>query len=212
MARSNIKLKKAFTEVEYTPQMLVEIAKCKRDVKYFCKNYVYIKHPVDGQILFNLYDYQEEILDNYVNNRFNILLSARQTGKTETTGAFILHQAIFYPNKNILIASNKSANAKEIIAKIQNAYEELPHWLKPGIDDKNWNKHTCAFENKSIIVAETTSESSGRGKSISLLYCLGGENTVRIRNKKTLVEEEITLEDLYKRLYKPPNVDLTVIV
>jgi hypothetical protein len=171
MARSNTKLKKAFTETEYTPEMMVEIAKCQRDVKYFCKNYVYIKHPTRGQILFNLYNYQEEVLDGYVNNRFNILLSARQTGKTETTAAFILWYCIFQKSKNVLIASNKSANAKEIIAKIQNAYEELPNWLKPGIDDKNWNKHTCAFENKSIIMAETTSESSGRGKSISLLYC-----------------------------------------
>lgn len=168
---ANTKLKRAFTQTEYTMEMMVEIAKCKRDVKYFCKNYVYIKHPTRGQILFELYDYQEEVLDNYVNNQYNILLSARQTGKTETTGAFILHTAIFNKSKNILIASNKSANAKEIIEKIQNAYEELPDWLKPGYDDKNWNKHTCAFENKSKIVAETTSESSGRGKSISLLYC-----------------------------------------
>lgn len=170
MAR-NKKLKQAHAEEAYTQDMAMEFMRCAQDVKYFCKNYVYIKHPTRGQILFDLYDYQEEVLDNYTNNRLNILLSARQTGKTETTGAFILHTAIFNPSKSILIASNKSENAKDIIAKIQNAYEELPAWLKPGINANNWNKHTCEFDNKSIIRAETTSESSGRGKSISLLYC-----------------------------------------
>ena len=171
MARKNPKLKKAHTEAEYTPEMLAELKKCREDVIYFCRNYVYIKHPTRGQILFDLYDYQEEVLNNYVNNRLNILLSARQTGKTETTGAYILWFAIFNKSKEILIASNKSSNAKDIIAKIQNAYEELPAWLKPGINDMNWNKHTCEFENKSVIRAETTSETSGRGKAISLLYC-----------------------------------------
>lgn len=171
MARANTKLKKAHTEEGYTQEMLLEFKRCREDVKYFCRNYVYIKHPTRGQILFDLYGYQEEVLDNYVNNRLNILLSARQTGKTETTGAYILWYAIFNPSKEILIASNKSANAKDIIAKIQNAYEELPSWLKPGINANNWNKHTCEFDNKSVIRAEATSESSGRGKAISLLYC-----------------------------------------
>lgn len=170
MAR-NTKLKKAHTEEGYTKEMLLEFQRCKKDVKYFCRNYVYIKHPIRGQILFALYGYQEEVLDNYVNNRLNILLSARQTGKTETTGAYILWYAIFNPSKEILIASNKSSNAMDIISKIQNAYEELPSWLKPGINRDNWNKHTCEFDNKSIIRAEATSINSGRGKAISLLYC-----------------------------------------
>lgn len=165
------KLKKAHAEVAYTAEMLREVKRCKEDPVYFCRNYVYIKHPIRGQIKFDLYDYQEEVIDNYKNNRLNILLSARQTGKTETTGAYILWYSIFQKSKEVLIASNKSANAKDIIAKIQNAYEELPHWLKPGHNANNWNKHTCEFDNKSIIRAETTSESSGRGKAISLLYC-----------------------------------------
>lgn len=208
MARSDPKLKKAHAEVEYTAEMISEFKKCKDDPVYFCRNYVYIKHPIHGQIKFDLYDYQEEVLENYKDNRLNILLSARQTGKTETTGAYILWYSIFQKSKEVLIASNKSANAKDIISKIQNAYEELPNWLKPGINANNWNKHTCEFDNKSIIRAETTSESSGRGKSISLLYCLGGENTVKIRHKETLVEEEITLEELYLRLHTP--IDLLV--
>lgn len=170
MAR-NTKLKRAHSEEEYTQEMMVEFHRCRTDVKYFCRHYVHIKHPIRGQILFDLYDYQEEVLDNYCNNRLNILLSARQTGKTETTGAYILWYAIFHPSKEILIASNKSSNAMDIISKIQNAYEELPSWLKPGINRDNWNKHTCEFDNKSVIRAEATSINSGRGKAISLLYC-----------------------------------------
>lgn len=90
---------------------------------------------------------------------------------TETSCSFLLWAAIFKPDQTILVASNKSTNAMEIIRKIQFAYEELPDWLKPGVDDANWNKHTCAWDNKSRIVSTTTSADSGRGMSISLLYC-----------------------------------------
>lgn len=90
---------------------------------------------------------------------------------TETSCAFLLWWAIFKEDQTILVASNKSTNAMEIISKIQYAYEELPNWLKPGIDDSAWNKHTCTFDNKSRIISTTTSEDSGRGLSISLLYC-----------------------------------------
>lgn len=90
---------------------------------------------------------------------------------TETSCSFLLWAALFKPDQTILVASNKSTNAMEIIRKIQFAYEELPDWLKPGVDDANWNKHTCAWDNKSRIVSTTTSADSGRGMSISLLYC-----------------------------------------
>lgn len=90
---------------------------------------------------------------------------------TETSCAFLLWSAIFKPDQTILVASNKSKNAMEIIGKIQYAYEELPLWLKPGIDENAWNKHECSFDNKSRIVATTTSADSGRGMAISLLYC-----------------------------------------
>jgi len=171
VARRNPRLKKANTEHEYTFEQITEIQKCMADPAYFCRNYIYIKHPIDGQIKFDLFDYQTDIMERYVKNRYNIILSARQTGKTETTCAYLLWFAMFQTDKTILIVSNKSDNAKEIIAKIQNAYEELPHWLKPGIDENSWNKHTCTFDNKSRIVATTTASDSGRGMAISLLYC-----------------------------------------
>ena len=118
-----------------------------------------------------MYDYQEELVRSYENNRYNIVLSARQTGKTETSCAYLLWFAIFNKKKTVLVVSKDADAAKEIIKKIQDAYEELPNWLKPGIQDDDWNKHTAAFDNGSRIVARTTTESSGRGLAISLLYC-----------------------------------------
>lgn len=171
MARGNPGLKKANVDTQYTVEQLRELARCAKDPIYFIKNYIKIKHPKRGKINFNLYDYQEELVKMYMENRFNIILSARQTGKTETSCAFLLWYAIFHSDKTVLIASNKSSNAMELIGKIRYAYEELPEWLKPGIDADNWNKHTCSFDNKSRIVSTTTSKDSGRGLSISLIYC-----------------------------------------
>lgn len=171
MARTNPGLKKSNSLSEYTQEQIVELARCAKDPIYFIRNYIKIKHPKRGKISFNLYDYQEELIRMYMGNRFNIILSARQTGKTETSCAFLLWYAIFHPDKTVLIASNKSTNAMELIGKIRYAYEELPNWLKPGIDADNWNKHTCAFDNKSRIVSTTTSKDSGRGLAISLIYC-----------------------------------------
>lgn len=169
--KKNPGLKKSNIAVEYTADMIKELKRCAVDPVYFIRNYVYIKHATRGKIKFNLYDYQEEMVRRYHSQRFNIVLSARQTGKTETSCAYLLWSAIFKPDQTILVASNKSSNSMEIIAKIQYAYEELPAWLKPGIDENSWNKHTCAFDNKSRIVATTTSADSGRGMAISLLYC-----------------------------------------
>lgn len=170
-SKKNPGFKKPNQVIEYTREMIIELQKCALDPVYFIQNYVYIKHAKRGKIKFAMYDYQIEMVRKYQSQRFNIVLSARQTGKTETSCAFLLWSAIFKPEQTILVASNKSSNSMEIIAKIQYAYEELPHWLKPGADDTNWNKHTCAFDNKSRILATTTSADSGRGLAISLLYC-----------------------------------------
>lgn len=87
------------------------------------------------------------------------------------SAVYLLWYAMFNPDKTILIVSNKNSGAMEMIYRIQYAYEELPNWLKPGVTDSGWNKHEVAFDNGSRIISEATSEDSGRGKSISLLYC-----------------------------------------
>ena len=155
-----------------------------------------------GVINFNLYDYQEEMLNLYKDNDRVIVMSARQTGKSETAVAFLCWFAMFNFNKTVLIVSNHNTNSMEMISRIRGVYENLPYWLKPGVNADSFNKHELAFDNGCRIVSQATTENSGRGMSVSLLYCLEGETSfVTIRNKKTKVEEYISLKELYERLY-----------
>lgn len=156
--------------VEYTRERMNEMQKCMLDPVYFIKNYIYIKHPKRGKIKFAMYPYQEEMVRMFQQNRFSITLSARQTGKTETSLSYLLWVAMFHPDQTILIASNKASSAMELIARIQYAYEEVPDWLKPGIDDSNYNKHAVGMDNSSRIIATATSKDSGRGMPLSLVY------------------------------------------
>lgn len=171
MARAkNPNLKKANQQVEYTLEQVQELKKCADDPVYFIKKYVRITHPVHGAVPFEMYDYQVEMVNAYRDNRFVVVLSSRQTGKSITSAAYILWYAMFHFDRTILIASNKNSNAMEMIHRIKFAYENLPNWLKPGIVDDGWNKHSAGFDNGSRIIAEATSANSGRGMSISLLY------------------------------------------
>lgn len=171
MAKKNPRLKRQGTQEEYTRSDMMEVAKCVNDPIYFIEKYVKIKHPIKGQIPFILRDYQKEIIRGFMENRWNIVLSARQTGKSETISAYILWFCLFNEEKTVLIVSNKASNAKEILGKIKYAYEELPNFIKPGVDDSEWNKHEIAFDNKCRIKAVATTEDSARGLSVSLLFC-----------------------------------------
>lgn len=171
MAKRDKRLKRANTESTYTQEQLRELLRCTRDPVYFINNYVKVKHPVRGLIPFKLRYYQEDLIRKFQKHQYNIVLSARQTGKTETVGAYLLWFAIFNDTKTILVAANNGTNAMETVARIQTAYLELPEWLKPGIDEANWNKHNCGFDNGSRIISLATTENSGRGLPVSLLYC-----------------------------------------
>lgn len=168
--KKNKNIKSANEVVEYTPEQLLELKKCMNDPIHFAKTYVKIQHPKRGAIPFKLYDYQERLMLAFKNNRYNIVLSARQTGKSITSAIFLLWYACFHDDKNILIASNKEKGAKEMIHRIRYAYENLPFFLKPGVTEDGWNKHSVAFDNGSRINSTATSEDSGRGESISLLF------------------------------------------
>lgn len=195
-------LKPANAEVEITPEQMVDLKRCIEDPKYFINKFVTIVHPVKGSIPFITYDYQDEMIDLYNNNDRVIVMSSRQTGKSETAAAFLLWFAMFNFDKTVLIVSNHNANSMEMVSRIQGMYENLPYWLKPGIDSDNFNKHTLAWDNNCRIVSQATTENSGRGMAISLLYCLEGETSfVTIRSKVTGIVERISLFDLYTRLY-----------
>src|SRR5699024_2240248 len=128
--RNNPRLKRAFESISLNAQQAQEIISCAQDPKHFMRNYIKVRHPTRGVIPFELYDYQEDMVDLYNGPDYNIILSARQTGKTESISAYILWFACFQEDVTVLITSNKGSGAKEIINKIQKQYEELPAWLK----------------------------------------------------------------------------------
>lgn len=170
MPRKNRFIKQAHTELEYTPEQIQELRKCRDNPIYFIENYVKIVHPTLGAVNFELYPYQRELIMMYWKNKDTIILSARQTGKSTTASAYLLWFASFHSDKTVLIASNKEKGAKEMISRIRYAYEHLPMWLKPGVVDDGWNKHSVGFDNGSRIESTATSDDSGRGMSLSLLY------------------------------------------
>ena len=164
----NTQIKRAYSEDEYTPEMIMDLARCKKDPVYFIRKYVRVQHPTRGNVAFDLYEYQERYVRCLQENRFVVTLQPRQVGKTITTAMFLLWYACFTPNVTVLIASKNQSHALEIAARIRFAYEELPNWVKPGM--KYYNRHNLEMDNGSRVVSEATTEKTGRGLSISKLY------------------------------------------
>lgn len=165
------KIKPAGYPTPYTDeQKFVELPRCMRDPVYFIENYCWII-STEGRMLFDLYEYQRRLIRHYVSYKKCVTLLARQSGKTESAAAFLLWWAIFKPDQKILIASYKADAAKAIMKRLKVMYEELPWWLKPGVKmPGGWNVMSVEFENGSQIIAETTTENTGRGYSINLFY------------------------------------------
>lgn len=164
----NTHLKGAGSTTEWTPEMIKEYVKCSKDPVYFAKTYIKIVHVDHGLIPFEMYDYQEEITEKIFRARRVAVLTARQAGKTTTAAAVILHYILFDEQKTVAILANKGDAAREVLGRIQLAYEALPKWMQQGV--KEWNKGSLALENGCKIYAGTTSSSAIRGKSISFLY------------------------------------------
>ncbi|MBT8450099.1 MAG: terminase family protein, partial [Gammaproteobacteria bacterium] len=151
-----------------TAKQANEMVKCLNDVEYFIRNYVYVQHPTRGAVLFDLYDYQERVVDSLVNHEKSIILQPRQSGKTITIVAYMLHRAIFFPDVVIGVAAHKGDGAKEVIGRFRYGYENLPLWMKPAV--RSYNVFDIVFDNGSKIMSQTTTESTYRGKSLSILY------------------------------------------
>ena len=164
----NIHLKKTGEQIEWTPELIREYLKCAEDPVYFAKKYIKIVHVDRGLISLDMYDYQKEIVEKITNNRRLAVLTARQSGKTTTAVAVILHYVLFNEFKTVAILANKGDAAREVLARIKLAYEALPKWLQQGIEE--WNKGNIALENGCNVLAGTTSSSAIRGKSVNFLY------------------------------------------
>lgn len=160
-------VKKANEESEYSLDRLRELDKCRKDPIYFASKYVKIQHPLRGAIQFTPYEYQVRAIRAFQAHTWSIFKCGRQMGKTTIIAIYLLWFACFHSDKYVLVASKKNADALDIMTRIKFAYEELPNWLKPGCS--LYNRQSVEFDNKSTIVSATTTEDTGRGRSVALL-------------------------------------------
>jgi len=164
----NPNLKKVNTPQEFTKKQILEYQKCAKDPIYFMETYIRIVSLDDGLVPFKMYEFQRHIVRTIHDNRFTICKLPRQSGKSTTTVSYLLHYALFNPNSNIAILANKSSTARDILGRVQLAYENLPKWMQQGVI--NWNKGNIELENKSVIVAAATSSSAIRGGSYNIIF------------------------------------------
>ncbi len=164
----NIHLKRANVQINWTLELFEEYIKCKNDPIYFAENYIKIVHVDRGLIPIELYDYQRDVILASQNNRYVAVNQSRQSGKTTAAVAIILHYVLFNEHKTVGLLANKGDAAREILSRIQIAYEALPNWLSQGV--VVWNKGSIELENGCKIIAAATSSSAVRGKSLSFLY------------------------------------------
>lgn len=161
-------LKPAHIDIQWTPMQLKEYIRCARDMSYFIKTYVKIVNLDEGLILFDLYPYQEQMVETVDKNRFTIIKTCRQAGKTTTSAAILLWHMLFIENYSVAILANKLQTSREILSRVQRAYEHMPKWLQQGI--VSWNKTSMELENGSTAIAAATGSSAIRGMSINFLY------------------------------------------
>ena len=164
----NPNLKKANTEIEFTEENVKEFLKCKDDPVYFARKYIKIVNVDEGLVPFNMWPFQEKLIKNFHKNRFNICMMPRQTGKSTTSVSYLLHYAIFNDNINIGILANKAATARDLLGRLQTAYENLPKWMQQGI--VAWNKGSMDLDNGSKIMAASTSAAAVRGMTFNIIF------------------------------------------
>jgi len=165
---SNPNLKRANTSIEWTEEQVIEFLKCKEDPVYFAKNYIKIVSLDHGLVPFKLYPFQEKLVNNFHNNRFNICKMPRQTGKSTTVVSYLLHYALFNDSVNIAILANKASTARDLLQRLQLSYENLPKWMQQGV--LQWNRGSLELENGSKIMAASTSASAVRGGSYNIIF------------------------------------------
>ena len=164
----NPNLKKANTPIEFSEEQVIEFVKCKDDPIYFARKYIKIVSLDEGLVPFDMYDFQEKMVEKFHVNRFNIAKLPRQTGKSTTVISYLLHYIIFNDNVNIGILANKASTSRELLSRLQLAYENLPRWMQHGI--LAWNKGNVELENGSKILAASTSSSAVRGMSFNIIF------------------------------------------
>ena len=164
----NPNLKRANVDQEWSEEEIKEYAKCMKDPIYFIQEYIRIVSIDEGLVPFKMYDFQKEMVGTFHNNRFTICKLPRQSGKSTTIIAYLLHYVLFNSQVNVAILANKAATARDLLGRLQLAYEHLPKWLQQGV--MSWNKGSLELENGSKILASSTSASAVRGGSYNIIF------------------------------------------
>ena len=165
-------VKAPYRRQHWTDEQLQEFMACADPVtgpEYFMDHFFHIQHPTKGKMLYHPFDYQKRLINTYHNYRYSISMMPRQTGKSTSAAGYLLWMAMFRPDSTILIAAHKYTGSQEIMQRIRYAYELCPDHIRAGVT--SYNKGNLDFENGSRIVSTTTTENTGRGMSITLLYC-----------------------------------------
>lgn len=179
-----------------------EFLNCAVDPVHFFRKYAKIQHPIKGKINFDLYPFQETTLREFKDHRFNIILKSRQMGISTLTAGYALHSMLFTDDFKVLVIATTQEVAKNLVQKVQLMFELLPQFLKQGVSIINNNKLSLTFSNGSSIKAVSSSPDAARSESLSLLLideCVAGDTKIKIRNKNTKIEEEITIKEFYER-------------
>ena len=164
----NPNLKKANVAQSFAPEEVQEFIKCSQDPVYFIRKYIKIVSLDEGLVPFDLYDFQEDMVQKFHDDRFNIAKLPRQSGKSTVVTSYLLWYVLFNDNVNVAILANKAATAREMLGRLQLSYENLPKWLQQGI--LQWNRGSLELENGSKILAASTSASAVRGMSFNVIF------------------------------------------
>ena len=164
----NPNLKKANVSTQFTKKQVAEYMKCAQDPVYFIREYIRIVSLDEGVIPFDMYDFQESMVEKFHEHRFNICKLPRQSGKSTIVTAYLLWYVLFNANVNVAILANKAPTAREMLGRLQLSYENLPKWMQQGI--LGWNKGSLELENGSKILASSTSASAVRGMSFNIIF------------------------------------------
>ena len=144
-----------------------EYLKCAKDPVYFFRKYCYIQHPSRGKILFNLYDFQEDLMSAVSDNRFNVILKSRQLGISTLSAGYSLWLMLFHEDKNVLVIATKQEVAKNLVTKVRFMHQNLPSWLRGNTEEDN--KLSLRLRNGSQIKATSAAGDAGRSEALSML-------------------------------------------
>ncbi len=164
----NPNLKRSNVAQDFTKEQVQEYIKCSRNPAYFIREYVQIVSLDEGLVPFAMYPFQEEMVNKFHENRFNIAKLPRQSGKSTIVTSYLLWYVLFNEEVNVAILANKAATSREMLGRLQKSYEHLPKWLQQGV--VNWNRGSLELENGSKIMAASTSSSAVRGMSFNVIF------------------------------------------